>query len=378
VPLVDAAATPAPGVGRDRSELCLPGSLDATAVRGKAVLCLRGGGARVDKGKVVGEAGGAGMILYNATDTEGLSADAHVVPTVHVTRHDGLAVKQRLAGAGRSEVSITAARAVPGPGDVVASFSSRGPQAAAPDIPKPDLAAPGVDILAAATPTPAGKGHPGETFQVLSGTSMSSPQVAGAAALLVQLDPTRSPASVKSALMTTAVPAMRKEEGKTPAGPFDMGSGRIDPSRAADAGLVLEAGLDDYLGYLKWLNPSLVDGKAVPLPASDLNLPAISFHSFIGNAVTRRTFTSIDRSSGTWQASLEGMAGIAAQVVPPVFTIDPGRSQTLSLGFSLAGAPLGSYAFGAVVLTNRTDGRTVRIPVSIRPERPAILPLAGS
>jgi subtilisin family serine protease len=377
--LADAAAVPAPAVGRDRAELCLPGSLDPAAVRGKAGLCLRGQSARTDKSKVVADAGGVGMILYNASDAEGLTADAHSVPTVHVTRGDGIAVKALLGAGGRPEVSISASRAVPGPGDVVAAFSSRGPQAEMPDVPKPDLSAPGVDILAAATPDPAGgEGRPGELFRSLSGTSMASPHVAGAAALLRQLDPSRSPAGIKSALMTTAQPAMRNEAGNTAAGPFDMGSGRIDPTRAADAGLVLEVRFDDFLRYLKGLEPTLVgDKKILPLPAGDLNLPAISAHAFNGAFVTRRTFTSVDRAPGEWEAGTEGLDGVATAVVPPVFTISPGQTQTLAFAFTLAGAPLGSYVFGAVVLTNRADGRTVRIPVSVRPDKSSRVPLAG-
>jgi hypothetical protein len=209
---------------------------------------------------------------------------------------------------------------------------------------------------------------------------MASPQVAGAAALLRQLDPSRSPAAIKSALMTTAHPVMRNEEGGTEAGPFDMGSGRIDPTRAADAGLVLEVHFEDLLRHLRELEPTLAgerEQRILPLPAADLNLPAISFSTFNAAAVARRTFTSIDGEEGTWAAGTEGLTGIAATVVPPVFTVAPGQTQTLVFGFALAGAPLGSYVFGAVVLTNRADGRTVRIPVSIRPDKPSAVPLAG-
>jgi subtilisin family serine protease len=377
-PLVDAAAVPAPGAEGGKAELCLAGSLDPAAVKGKAVLCRRGENLRVEKSRVVAGAGGVGMVLYNTADGESLLADAHVVPSVHVSRGDGMAVKQLLAAGGGAQVSIAAARAVPGPGDVVASFSSRGPQAELPDVPKPDVAAPGVDILGASTPNPAaGEARPGELFRSLSGTSMASPHVAGAAALLRQLDPSRSPAGIKSALMTTARPAMRNQDGNTVAGPFDMGSGRIDPTRAADAGLVLEVRFDDFLRYLEGLEPLVGDEKVLPLPAGDLNLPAISFSAFNAAAMTRRTFTSIDGGQATWEAGTEGLGGIAVTVVPPLFTIAPGQSQTLAFGFALAGAPLGAYVFGAVVLTNRADGRTVRLPVSIRPHKPSGLPLAG-
>src|SRR5205823_6539886 len=64
-PLVDGTAVPAPGVAADKAALCLPGSLDAAAVAGKAVLCQRGQNARVEKGKVVRDAGGVGLVLAN-------------------------------------------------------------------------------------------------------------------------------------------------------------------------------------------------------------------------------------------------------------------------------------------------------------------------
>jgi len=80
----------------------------------------------------------------------------------------------------------------------VASFSSRGPaRAAGGDILKPDIMAPGVDILAAMSPVDSG----GALFDFLSGTSMSSPHIAGIAALFKQKYPNWSPAAIKSALM---------------------------------------------------------------------------------------------------------------------------------------------------------------------------------
>src|SRR5206468_5547158 len=102
-------------------------------------------------------------------------------------------------------------------------FSSRGPQAASPDIPKPDLAAPGVQILAGAAdaPSPVTGQRPGELFQAIQGTSMAAPQVAGAAALLTQDKPTLSPAEIKSELMLTAHPAL-EEDGRTTATPFEV------------------------------------------------------------------------------------------------------------------------------------------------------------
>jgi subtilisin family serine protease len=372
-PLVDAAAVPAPGTGADRSELCLPGSLNPAVVKGKAVLCKRGQNARVEKGKVVLDAGGVGMVLYDATPTDEPVADLHWLPAAHVSRSDGEAIKALLA-AGPAAVQLGGGKPARRASDVLGSFSSRGPQLAVPDIAKPDLTAPGVDILGANTPTPAETQRPGESFQIISGTSMASPQVTGAAALLTQLAPTWSPAEMRSALMTTAQPKIREEDEKTPADAFEMGAGRIDPTRAADPGLVVDAGLVDYARYLKGQDPAFVSGDITPLAAADLNLPSISFGSFTGVRSTARTFTSVDSKTSTWRASVEGLPGVKTTVTPERFDIPAGQTQAVDFSFTGAGAAFDAYSFGAVVLTDTGNGRTVRLPVSIQPVKLAAPP----
>jgi hypothetical protein len=250
----------------------------------------------------------------------------------------------------------------------MAAFSSRGPEAAVPDIAKPDVGAPGVNILAANTPTPVSGDRPGETFRIISGTSMASPEVAGAAALLAQLQPTWSPAAVKSALMTSADRKVVEEDGTTPAGPLDVGSGRIDPNRAASPGLVVDTPVTDYLRYLKAQAPETVtDPSITPLAAVDLNLPSVAFSRFTGLGSTVRTFTSVDADAQTWVASVDAPAGILGTVTPARFEIDPGATQAVTLSLALSGASPNAYTSGAVVLTNTTDERTVRVPVSVRP-----------
>jgi subtilisin family serine protease len=136
--------------------------------------------------------------------------------------------------------------------------TSRGPNPSVPGVIKPDLTGPGVDILAAWTsqaaqpapivgvPVPVIGLPPTDTtpeYGMMSGTSMSSPHLAGAAALLVAMHPDWSPAAIQSALMTTAFdgsqPMARevrgpvKQDGATPADPFDVGA---DARRVPDAG----------------------------------------------------------------------------------------------------------------------------------------------
>jgi subtilisin family serine protease len=363
VALVDGAAVPAPGVTAEQSGLCLAGGLDPGAVAGRAVFCRRGENDRVAKSAAVAAAGGVGMVLANVADDEDTTADHHAIPTVHLSRVDGAAVAARLGGGG-VEMALEAGRAAPAPADLLAPFSSRGPQETVPDIPKPDLAAPGVTVVSATAP----QGLKGRVFAVKSGTSMAAGHVAGAAALLTQLHPRWSPAARKSALMTTAS-ADVSEFGGGPAGPFATGSGRIDPNRAAAPGVVLEVSPADYARYLEGVRPGALPGPTQSIAASDLNLPAVSYAHLIGAALTRRSFTSVDETAGNWRVEVEGLAGMAVTAVPPVLTLAPGRTGEVQLVFVHAGAPFDAYVTGAVVLTQEADGRTIRLPVSIRPVR---------
>lgn len=131
--------------------LCLPGSLDPDLVRGKVVFCDRGVNARVEKGAVVRDAGGVGMILANtAASGEELVADSHLIPAVAVGKKIGDKIREILM----SEVETTAELSFAGtilnvrPSPVVAAFSSRGPNMVTPEILKPDVIGPGVNILA--------------------------------------------------------------------------------------------------------------------------------------------------------------------------------------------------------------------------------------
>jgi subtilisin family serine protease len=379
VPLVDSAAVPSAGSDAAGAALCLPGSLDPAAVAGKAVVCQRGQNARVEKGKVVLDAGGVGMVLVNTKPDEDVVADLHWVPAVHVSAADGAEIRVLVAALQPATLSLGGGHPAVGTGDRMAAFSSRGPETAVPDISKPDLGAPGVDILAADTPTPATGDRPGETFQIISGTSMASPQVAGAAALLAQLQPGWSPAAIKSALMTSAQPKVTEEDGTSPAGPHDVGSGRIDPNRAATPGLVVDTPVVDYLRYLEGQDPDLVTRRVhlgprahTALAAVDLNVASVAFSRFTGLASTLRTFTSVDARPQSWAASVESPAGVLATVTPARFDVAPGATQAVTLALTLDGASNDRYASGAVVLTNAADGRTVRLPVSVQPVKLAV------
>ncbi len=195
--------------------MCPPGEFAPGTFEGQIVVCDRGAGiARVDKAQSVADGGAGGFVLANdAANGSSLLGDAYAIPGVHITYDDGVALKTWLdTGAGHT-ATITGVieNLDPANGDVLASFSSRGPNTAL-DIVKPSTTAPGVDIWAAInTPDPENPGPP--EYGILSGTSMASPHNAGAAALLRALHPDWSVAEIMSALMSTADTTVLKEDG---------------------------------------------------------------------------------------------------------------------------------------------------------------------
>ena len=370
-------------------ELCNIGALDPAVVSGNVVLCLRGAIARVDKSHAVLEAGGAGMILYNPTDTQALVTDNHWVPSVHINLTDGTAIKDNIAASGDPVAMINGGVAVSQDAPTMADFSSRGPNIVAEDLIKPDVTAPGVNVLAGNTPTPVGfsppeSGSPGELFQSISGTSMSSPHVAGLFALIKQAHPDWSPAMAKSALMTTAYQDVVKEDGVTPADPFDIGSGHVDPGGEAYAlgslfrpGVVYDAGFTEYLGFLCDAEPSIftdpagtcagLDAAGIPTDASDLNLASIGVAELAGSQTVVRTITSVDNRTRTWKLakSIVAPPGFEVDVTPIKVSLAPGESADFYVTITATeSAVIGEWAFGS--LTIEAGAYSAYSPIAVK------------
>ena len=354
-------------------ELCNPGELDPAVVSGNIVLCKRGAIARVAKSQAVQMAGGVGMILYNASDAQSEVADNHYVPTVHISNTDGLMVKSYIGSTGDDvTATITGGIWTPIPAPWMASFSSRGPNGGAADIIKPDVTAPGVNILAGNTPTPF-LGSPGELFQAISGTSMSSPHVAGLYALLAESHPDWSPSAAKSALMTTAYQDVKKENGTTNADPFDMGAGHVAPNSANDPGLVYEAGFFEYLGFLCGNVPGVVsagtcdflEGLGIPSDGSDLNYASIGIGALAGSQTVTRTVTNVGPAA-TYSVSVEKPAGVDVTVTPSSLTLAEGEEKSFTVTFAATpSATVDVWAFGALTWTH--GPHAVRSPIAVKP-----------
>ena len=368
-PLVDAAAIVAAGANPTEAELCYPGTLDAAAAAGKIVLCKRGVIALVDKSRAVAEAGGAGMVLYN--DPAGgtnLLALFHSVPAVHITAGNGLAVKAYIAAQGAAATASIAQSRVTYdlPAPLTASFSSRGPLVGASgNLLKPDIIAPGQDILAAVSPV----GYNGKTFDLLSGTSMSSPHIAGMAALMKELRPNWTPMMIKSALMTTAYDILDTNANGTPLSDanriFRQGAGHVHINAAANPGLVFDSGWNDWLSFLCGVQPGGGCAGVTPMHPGALNVPSIAFGALPGTQTVKRRVTNVSGNPATFTVSVSGPAGFTVTVNPSALTLAAGASKEVEVTVTRTTAALNAYTGGQLTWSDGTH--TVRIPVVARP-----------
>lgn len=324
---------------------------------GKIVICDRGTNARVAKGYNVLQGGAAGMVLANdSASGASLNGDVHWLPAVQITYADGVTLKAWLAsGSGHTgTIAGTTISTAASNGDIMAGFSSRGPHPIA-NLLTPDVTNPGVDILAAYRSGATNPETPTVEYAVVSGTSMSSPHTAGSAALVKALHPTWTPAEIKSALMDTGkYVGIRKEDGVSPAIPFDMGTGRVDLNHAGNASLVLnETGANFAAGAA---NP-----KA-------LNLASMADAACAGACSWTRTVKAT--RAGTWTASYVTPSGMTLAVTPSSFTLAAGQSQTLNIQANVTGLPVNTYAFGYVVLTKSgagAAGDVIHLTAVVRP-----------
>jgi len=259
----------------------------------------------------------------------------------------------------------------PDTGDVMGSFSSRGPNLTAPDILKPDVTAPGVNILAGQTPDVA-NGVRGEYFQYLSGTSMAVPHVAGVAALIREARPDWTPAEIKSALMTTGRRNIVKEDGATPADPFDFGAGHIVPNDATDPGLVYAAAKEDYDAFTCGTKePRVTEAECqqlvdagLPTEAADLNLPSIAVSALVSSRTVRRRVTNAG-AAGQYTVSIDAPPGIDVDVTPSVLSLGPGEVGTYDVRLSTSSADLYEWQFGSLAWSDASH--TVHSPIAVRP-----------
>ena len=361
-PLVRSVDVALASADPDEAALCFAGTLDPALAVGKVIQCDRGVNARIDKGFEVKRAGGVGLVLTN-TNPNSLNGDYHPVPAVHLNHTDGDAVKSYIEDAGAAAtakiVPLTPAELAAAPQvPEITDFSSRGPSTTTGgDILKPDIAAPGNDVVAAVAPP----FNHGRSWDFYSGTSMASPHIAGIGALVAALHRDWSPADIKSAIMTSAGDTVSSAND-----PFAQGAGFVNPNGAADPGLVYPTTPKEWRQYMVSLGVHFAppNDTLTPISGSELNQASIAIGSLPGIASVTRHVRNVGDSTATYTASAS-VAGFDVSVTPDTLTLAPGETGSFTVAFSRTDAAFDEWAIGSLTWSDGTHH--VRSPITLRP-----------
>ncbi|XP_020577963.1 subtilisin-like protease SBT5.3 isoform X2 [Phalaenopsis equestris] len=362
-----------------QSSYCLESSLNRTKTRGKVVVCRHSSSyseSRLEKSLVVKNAGGVGMILID--EREDNVAIPFVVPAASIGIETGDKVLSYLNQTRRPTTLISPTKTVlkSQSAPQVAAFSSKGPNSLTPEILKPDIMAPGLNILAAWSP--AAKNM---MFNIISGTSMSCPHVTGLVALIKSVYPNWSPAAIKSAVMTTATilnknrKAITADPNGKKANPFDYGAGFPEPTRMLNPGLIYDTQPSDYKNFLcsigydteslqQITGDSSLCLKPAP-PASNLNYPSITVSNLKDNMSIIRTVTNVGKSNSVYRAAVYPPKGINVEVIPKflVFT-SYGQKMSFKVNFRVD-KPSKDYVFGSLAWQSKDVRVTSPLVVGI-------------
>ena len=311
-----------------------PGTFD-----GEIVVCDRGEYGRVEKGKNLQLAGAGGYILAN-TEVWGddIVADDHCLPATHLGFSDGEKLRSWLGSGSNHQGGLSGFSIfhIAEAGDQIANSSSRGPGLPPiQNVLKPDLIAPGTEIL--------GAGSVNNNFAFLTGTSMSSPHVTGGAALLKSVHPDWTPSMLASAVMMTATPELAIDFDGSEATTFKRGAGRPRLDQAVNAGLYLEETESGFLAA----DPDIGGDP------KDLNLPGLVDTACRNNCVFQRTVTDL-AGGASWSTSASGFVnGVSATVSPANFTLAKDASRELTITIDLSQSELvGAWVYGEVRLSS--------------------------
>lgn len=382
---------------------CEPLTTDLT---GQIALIERGVCPFVDKFDNAVAAGATGVVVYTDDRTPIAMGgdDSFDIPGVMITRADGLELVDSVNN-GPTNITMTTTSAsgtATEVGNIMAGFSSRGPNPQTNDIIKPDITAPGVRILAATSSNQLefGGNVDGESYAYLQGTSMSSPHIAGLAALFAGQYPDWTPAQIKSALMTAARQNIVKEDGVTPADPFDFGGGHADPVPAMNPGLTYNAELGDYLAFLCGQGESglvetlseqtcsELEASGFSTDASQLNYPSIAIGELSGTETIYRTVTDVTGAGGAYSFSIDAPEGVEVSATAidsdgnaigdGMLEVPANGTAAYALTFTTTDDTIPEqWAFGALTLEGN-NGINVRSPIAVLPLREATIDVPES
>ncbi|HEY5775926.1 MAG TPA: S8 family serine peptidase, partial [Xanthomonadales bacterium] len=306
---------------------------------GEIVVCDRGTYGRVEKGKNLQLAGAGGYILANTDDWgEDIVADSHCLPATHLGLKDSDKLRTWLGSGVNHQGSLSGFSIfhIAEAGDQIAHSSSRGPGLPPiQNVMKPDLIAPGTEIL--------GAGSVNNNFLFLTGTSMASPHVTGAAALLKAVHPDWTPSVIASALMMTATPELAIDFDGSEATPHKRGAGRPRLVQAVNTGLFLDETENGFLSA----DPDIGGDPKL------LNLPGLVDTACHNTCDFQRTVTDL-AGGATWSASSGGFeSNVTVSVTPSNFTLANGASRSLTINVDLSQSDkVGEWLYGEVRLSS--------------------------
>ncbi|KAJ0101656.1 hypothetical protein Patl1_03730 [Pistacia atlantica] len=336
---------------------CQPGTLDPEKVKGKILVCLWLGSKQLETGKYADKLEAVGMILANHKQLPNVAfTNMHVLPTSHINSKDAPAI---------------------------AGFSARGPNMIDPTILKPDVIAPGVNIIAAnseaTSPTNLNSDNRRIPYITMSGTSMACPHVSGIVGLIKAVHRDWSPSSYQirnhDNLKTDANSnPIVYENDNSAANPFAYGAGLPNPNSALDPGLVYDLNAESYLNYLcaHGYNQSLIRAftiseKPYSCPESfnvmDLNYPSIVLPYLNGSVELTRSLKNVG-SPGTYNVTVNAPSGVSIVVEPSSLNFEKyGQEKKFVIRFSPRGSEKG-YRFGEMIWS---DGmHNVRSPILVK------------
>ncbi|XP_016499904.1 subtilisin-like protease SBT4.14 [Nicotiana tabacum] len=361
---------------RDSSRYCGEGSMDPRKVKGKLVYCQLG---TWGADSVIKELGGIGTIIESDQFLD--SAPIFMAPATIVNSSIGKSINNYMHLERLPSAVIYKSQEVKIKAPFIASFSSRGPNPGTKRLLKPDIAAPGIDILSSYTPLKSLTGLKGDTqyseFTLMSGTSMACPHVGGAAAYVKSYHPDWSPSAIKSALMTTARPMSSKVDREAE---FAYGAGQVNPAKARSPGLIYE--MDD-MSYIQFLchegyNSSSVSSllrqrvncsTLIPANGEDaINYPTMQFGLKSNQEPTigifRRKVTNVGQAISVYNATIRAPKGVDITVKPMTLSFTRAM-QTRSFKVVVKAKPMSNAVILSGSLIWKSSRHLVRSPIVI-------------